>query len=596
MRSMRGITAARGLLLLLTALLVLPATPAAAEDGERITLLAVDLTVRADGTLAVTETIDYDFAGSTSKHGLLAYLPLRAVWAPDSDYYREWPVSDLQVTADGAPAPHTQSLEGDYLVSRVGEEDTTVTGRHRYVLRYTVRGAFDTFGAPDPHDELYWNAVGAGWNVPIDSATVRLTTPVPVREAACFAGPTGSTAPCATAAGDGTAFAATGLGDHQAVTVVVGLPKGSIAGAGPILTERHDVAYRLGLRRGTWPITATAGLAALLAALAGLLLYRRGRDRRYAGQIPGLTPAAGQPVGEEYRPVGTSPEGPVEFVPPKGARPGGIGALITERAGVRDVTATVVDLAVRGYLTVEDVGKGDWRLSKRREAGEELRPYEVALLAALFEDRSEVLLSDLRNTFAKANNAAVDGIYDDLVAQGWYRARPDRTRRSAALLGGLLLLAALVLGIVLAFTVHLGLLAAAVAVAGLVLLACARVAPARTPDGSAAYARALGFRRYIRVAEADQIRAEERAGVFSRYLPYAVAFGETKRWVATFAAVGAADVAAVGWFGSPLAFGTSVSDFGSAAGTAFTSVPASGGSGFSGSAGGGGGGGGGGSW
>ena len=572
----------------------------------------VDLVVGLDGRLVVTETIEYDF-GSHDRHGILAYLPRRAVWGPDPKYYREWRFGALSVSADGQPAQHTESGSGDYLVSKVGDPSVTVNGSHSYVLSFAVDGAFDTYGGPDPHDELYWNAVGAGWTVPIDSVRVRVSAPLPVQKATCYQGPAGSTAPCGVPETGGdrqTAFTAEGLGDHQAVTVVVALPKGSVPNAGPILTERHDLRYYLGLRRGPAPFLGALALAVLLAAWVGVRLYRTGRDRRYADQIPGLAPAAGQAVAEEYRPVGTSPEGPVEFVPPKGVLPGQIGALITEKATVRDVTATVVDLSVRGYITVEDIGEGDWRLTKLKGGDGSLRPYERKLLVSLFSGRDMVLLSKLRNHFAGAHANAVDGIYTDLVAQGWYRVRPDRARQATGCLGGLLLLltvpAALVFGLVL----HLGILALGVLVAGLVLVFGARVAPARTAAGSAAYARALGFRRYIRVAEAAQIRAEEREGVFSRYLPYAVAFGEATRWVATFAAVGAAAPAAVGWYGNPAFFAASVADFGSTASTAFTSTPASSGSsgfsgGFSGgstggstggSSGGGGGGGGGGSW
>src|SRR5262249_20735120 len=73
-----------------------------------------------------------------------------------------------------------------------------------------------------------------------------------------------------------------------------------------------------------------------------------------------------------------------------------------------------------------------------------------------------------------------------------------------------------------------------------------------------------------RVAEAEQIRAEEREGVFSRYLPYAVAFG-------------AATPEAVGWYGNPVYFASSVEGFGSTAATTFVSTPSSSGSsGFSG--------------
>ena len=47
-----------------------------------------------------------------------------------------------------------------------------------------------------------------------------------------------------------------------------------------------------------------------------------------------------------------------------------MGLLVDERADTLDVTATIIDLAVRGYLSIEEVpktgwfGRRDWRLTR----------------------------------------------------------------------------------------------------------------------------------------------------------------------------------------------------------------------------------------
>src|SRR4029079_9828405 len=93
----------------------------------------------------------------------------------------------------------------------------------------------------------------------------------------------------------------------------------------------------------------------------------------------------------------------------------------------------------------------------------------------------------------------------------------------------------------------------AVTALGATLFLLARRMPARTAKGSAVLAQARGFREYVRTAEAEQLRFEEAADIFSRYLPYAVVFGETERWVRVFGPLAASSgaVAGVGWYAGP---------------------------------------------
>jgi uncharacterized membrane protein len=127
---------------------------------------------------------------------------------------------------------------------------------------------------------------------------------------------------------------------------------------------------------------------------------------------------------------------------------------------------------------------------------------------------------------------------------------------------------------------------------------------------------ALGFKQYLETAEADQIKWEEGQDIFSRYLPYAIAYGCADRWAKIFADLAARGVPITQptWYIGPgygygygAAWGaggfdsiiSTLDGFSSSAATAMTAATAgsSGGSGFSGGGfGGGGGGGGGGSW
>jgi uncharacterized membrane protein len=165
--------------------------------------------------------------------------------------------------------------------------------------------------------------------------------------------------------------------------------------------------------------------------------------------------------------------------------------------------------------------------------------------------------------------------------------------------------AAIGLTFLLATTTHLGLLGIALLIVGLALLMSAHRMPARTAKGSAAFAQVLGFQRYVSTAEVEQLRYEESVDVFSRYLPYAMVFGETERWAKALAQLGAAQAAggsatALAWYSGPSGWdlgslGDSLGSFAESSGSTFSATAASSG-GSAGSSGGGMGGGGGGSW
>ena len=128
-------------------------------------------------------------------------------------------------------------------------------------------------------------------------------------------------------------------------------------------------------------------------------------------------------------------EGPVEFAPPEGLRPGQVGTLVDEEANTLDVTATIVDLAVRKHLVIEEVpktwllGKADWKLTRLPGDDADLLSYERLLLDGLFEDGPEVQLSELRQLFAERLQKVKDELYKDAVQRNGSCAGPTRSGR-----------------------------------------------------------------------------------------------------------------------------------------------------------------------
>jgi hypothetical protein len=571
---------------------------AAQAAGERITDYQVEMQLQPSGTLSVVEQIAYDF-GTASRHGIYRDLVERETY--DENHDRTYDINNVSVTADGGPANADVSHNGPYLRVRIGDPDVVISGAHTYEIRYDVDGATRTF--PD-HQELYWDPIGNQWPVPINQARVTVAAPASITDVACYAGPQNSRLACddASARGDTAAFTQANLGPNEGVTIVVGLPPGSIASdPQPILERRRTLADGFAARPNTLVPALLLGILAIGWVLR--LAWKRGRDRRFAGSATdaafGNDTGADEPVG-----LGRGDPGPVEFIPPNGVLPGQVGTLVDEHANLIDVTATIVDLAVRGWLTITDLDK-DYELTASPTVGKgTLLPYETALMNALFGAGPNVKLSDLKYKF-RAQLAEIQGaMYDDVVTQGWYRIRPDRTRQRWVLIGLGLLIAAVAITYVVAVASSFGLIPIALVLAAITLLVVAHRMPARTAKGTAMFSRVRGFRRLF--DEGDQGLREkfaEEHDIFSRYLPYAIVFGCTDRWARVFADLDAQQLD-TGWYRGNAPFNavllaSSMNHFGTVAtGTLYASQPSSSSSsGFGGGfSGGGGGGGGGGSW
>jgi uncharacterized protein (TIGR04222 family) len=574
------------------------------QGGEAIRAYDVDIRIRADGSLRITETIDYDF-GANQRHGIFRRVPTRFTF--DETFDRVYPLEVESVTATDAPDDLDVTEESGKTTIRIGDPDVTVTGRHTYTIAYSVRGALNGFAE---HDELYWNAIGDEWEVPIESARVVVTAPAAITRVECFQGYTGSTERCdATPDGPAARFAPSrGLGPFEGMTVVVALSKGAVPKPVPILEERWSLGRAFSVNAGT--VAASVGVLGALGFWLGGLVSRIGRDRRFVGsaidQVHGTSGGADEPV-----PMGEGDaEAPVEFAPPEDLRPGQVGTLLDEQANVLDVTATIVDLATRGYLVIHEIpdegwfSKADWRLVRQPAPGDALLRYERALLDGIFEgEGDEVLVSGLKKKFAERLHEVQDALYEDVVRHGWFAEHPDKVRKRWSARGLLLTVVGGGITYVLARWTHFGLIGVPVVLAGLALMFLANRMPARTAAGTAMVRRIRGFRVVIDKAETHMSRWAEQENVFTRFLPYAVVFGLTDRWAKAFEGL-AAEPDTSSWYVGTRAFtyasfSDSIDGFSVTTGGTLASTPSgSGSSGFGGggSSGGGGGGGGGGSW
>ena len=583
--------------LLAGTLLGLRATPAAADEGWVINAFDVVISVHQDATMTVRETLQVDF-GAQQHHGIFRDIPIIYEW--DSDSHRVYDLTVNSVTDGvGRDWPHTVSDIGADREIKIGDKNQTLSGAQTYVIAYTVAGALNGFA---DHDELYWNATGQQWAVPIKEASASVAVPADgLVWINCFQGLTGSREACRSASTSNQAnFGATRvLPPGEQLTVVVGMKKGVAGNIIPILKHKPRTFLEFfSIEPGT--VAGAVLLFLLGAAWVGRMVWRRGRDVEYATAYYS-TKDPTERVRPLFRPQALVPE----YRPPDNLRPAQVGLILDESADTKDVTATIVDLAVRGYLVIKDVpGKHDWELVQAKQDTRDLLPYEEKILKGLFDSmNSSVKVSSLKGTFSGTLSIAEGLLYDDSARLKWFASNPRNTRLIWAGLGIAVIIVGGVLSLALGVLAGWGLLGLAVVAIGGLLIVASRWMPRRTGLGTDLFRKALGFRLYMNAAEKDRQAFAEKAELFTQYLPYAIVLGCVHRWAKAFEGIDTT-AAVSSWYQgnnafTPVLFASSLEGFSSNLSTAVAQTPAGSGSsggGGGGFSGGGGGGGGGGAW
>ncbi len=608
-------------------------SPVRADEGWVINQFDAAIGIQSDGSMHVVETILVDF-GAQQKHGIFRYIPV--VYSYDEKNNRVYDLSVESVTdKNGKAWNYKTSRDGANEVIQIGDANRTVSGAQSYKITYRVRGALNAFSN---HDELYWNVMG-NWPVQTLQATATVTLPgdTPIT-AACYQGPTGSTERCkVTTSARGASYQTTSaLAADQEMTIVTGFKKGLVPEPTPTLEPKpRDLTQAFDVT----PTTVGGGGAILVVLLGGIGYgwWRFGRDRQYATlrYVDANSP-------ETTKPLFSSEPVVVEYSPPDKLRPAQLGLIVDESADALDITATIVDLAVRGYLTIAEVhdpsllgalfgahesgqatpgqqtadpaiaqsvasghaslfGRRDWELTRTDKPADGLLEYEQVVLNGLFALLSPVRISDLKNSYYVYLRKAQKALYEDSVARKWFAIRPDYAR-AAWRAGGIgLVILGFVAIMVLGSAYGAGLIGVPILLGGILLTAISGTMSRRTATGHDVFRRTMGFREYINTAEKDRQRFNEQTNLFAEYLPYAIVFRCVEKWARAFEGIG--EEATRGWYYGPTMFNPAVfaqdfDSFSSSISSAVASTPGgSGGSGFSGgSSGGGGGGGGGGSW
>jgi len=537
--------------------------------AEDIRDFTTTIKVEKDSSMTVSENITYDF-GSLYRHGIFRTIPITKT--NDNGEKFKLDISGIRVSnSQGTHYQMQQSSTSDELTLKIGDPNNTITGIHTYIINYTVVGAFIPFS---DHDELYWNIVGTKWEVPIQKVKTIVQFPFAplenVMQPACYTGAYKSTSQgCTVKYNNGTITVDSidSLSAGEGLSIIIGFPKNLLA-----ITEAKKIDTRWANIFGfiMSALFFLIGLVWYVVVPLWIIIhwYRTGRD-----------------------PKGTVGAAHVWFDVPKLKNgkiltSGETGTLIDETADLRDITATIVDLARRGYIKIVEQKKNDFYLEKtlpKKDSG--MDAFEKKLYTGIFEDDDAIRIKDTELAPTVAITKAE--LYETVVRDGLFPKNPQTQRTMYYVLAGVALFTGNFLLAVVAFLFG-------------------RSMPRKTIDGVNAANIALALKGFI-VSQDRQYKFQaEKQLLFEKMLPYAIIFGVEKIWAERFKDI---DIMQPSWYQSynsnaftTMYLANSLShSFSSSVVSAATPTRSSSGfsSGFSsggGFSGGGGGGGGGGSW
>ena len=558
----------------------------AAQAAEAINSYDVVTTVQADSVVQFKETITYDFSDTPDKHGI--YRDLVVSDEDTAGRTRLYDVNLESVTVDGQPAEYTTSDESNVLRVRIGDPNATVSGKHTYVIEYSVAGALRVITKEDVADpqapaglavgdvELFWDLVENNFGVPINAATAHVTGPAGPIASRCLLGSAGSTKSCPMhISGSTVDLGPSAVSNGEFLTTAIDYPAGAFT-VKPVEVFAPEQPVLLGVIIG-----GLLFLALLLVPIVLAIMWRS-RDKGVA-----ITAT------------------PVQFEPPERVSAVEMAAAWKGDSGSmrpRAMVAALTDLAARGQVVISDAK--DLTVALVPNAAVKVQPWEAKLLDQIFAAGSPASLGAYNAALATTWGAEYSALVDAAEASGRrnkHGGAPDRRWNwmfLVAVVGVIVFIASIVLnstpGIIVAVAIVIGsVLGGAIARA---------ITPRRETEESANFLMlTLGFRRLLET-DASVARREfaQRSGlpaaaIMATMLPYAVVFSLEESWVGAFPDLTPEDLQSSGFnFLTVAAMSSMVSSASQSAASAMT-APSSG-SGSGGGAGGGGGGGGGGSW
>lgn len=594
-------------------------------EPEHVGRFDVAIDIQKDSSITVRESITYDFS-SFEKHGIYRDIPVQYADRFGTIKKTQTKINSV-VDEDGRAYQYTESIENGKLHIKIGDPNKTLTGIHTYVITYVVRSALGYF---DDFDELYWNITGNDWPVSIEAMSFRITLPqaIPWHDwrFACYVGSFGSRESCGSQESQKALHAEAELvqslafesdrflNPGEGITVAFGFPKRVVREPTTLENIWNFILDN--------PIIF---LPLVVLSVMTWLWWTRGRDPKGRGVII-----------PEY-------DLPHELSLLECA------GLLDNRVTAEDISAAVIDLAVKGYIRIERTVEEKFLKDKedfvfhQLETNPPTGSLEEKLLEALFENglteeqevaiiktlnspwlrsipiigkmvekadfqktavdlpKTSVKLSELKNKFYAHIQPLEQATFTSLIAKGYYAKNPRNVLGKYVTIGVLVLFASFFFGMVQSGG---GFAVVMVGLSAIIYFIFAALMPRVTKAGALMKEQLLGLKDYLQIAEKNRIEfhnaPEKTPELFEKLLPSAMLLGVTAIWAKEFEGLAMNPPEwysdASGAHFSALNFSSSLNSFSSTVSSTLASAPSGSGSGGGGFSGGGGGGGGGGSW
>jgi uncharacterized membrane protein YgcG len=472
----------------------------AATEGWEITSFNSDITISPDGTVQITETIVADFANEEHQ-GIAREIPYEYNSLLSS--YNAGIEFISTKDGNGNDWDNTVYESNGWLnIEMRNHAGVPDNEKHVYEIMYeadNVIGFFDT------HDEFYWNVNGTDWPVATNKVTATVHLPQPIDKADlkvdCFTGAwRSSERDCQWTIHDSETitFAATRNFDaYENLSIVLGMPEGTIPPPSGKETFMDDfIKY------------SPLSIPFIVLIIMFNLWHKKGRDD--------------QTVRDTVIP---------HYKPPKGLSPTETGTLIDEKLDPKDITATIIDYAVRGYIRINEIKKGhELELIKPYSTN---KPFEALILNAIFDNNAageKKLISELKNKFYKEVSKIRKEIMSQLIKDNYFPHNPKTIRTIYIGVGvAIITISASIFPAISPLAAILG------SISGAIVAIFGNFMPRKTTKGTETYYVLKGLYEYIDTAEKDRMKFQEDNNImFEKLLPYAMSFGLIKKWSKAF--------------------------------------------------------------